>query len=156
MLQPHPRVERAVEPGHSMLAWIARHAAFLLTRVRIRDDGKSANQRAVAREWRRPTFVFGEQIMFKPAGAVGRKRSSPLEPQVAMGRYIGNANRNTDLFVMTPTRVVKGHSLHRRAEEDHGRIRKYPRTTLENDKFSGKSISKPSRHACAGWRATKL
>lgn len=63
-------------------------------------------------------MVFGEQILFKPVGAVGRKRSSPLtlEPRVAMGRYIGN--RNADLLVMTPTAVVKGYSRHRRAEED--------------------------------------
>lgn len=103
---------------HHLLAWIARHAAFLLTRFRIGEDGKSAYQRALGREWRRPTVVFGEQILFKPVGAEGRKRSSPLEARVAMGRYVGTASRNADLLVMTPTGVVKGHSLHRRAELD--------------------------------------
>ncbi|CAE7544146.1 unnamed protein product [Symbiodinium microadriaticum] len=96
-----------VDPNHSMLTWIARHAAFLLTRFRIGDDGKSAYQRAAGREWRRPTMVF----------AMGKKRSSPLEPRVAMGRYVGTASRNADLLLMTLTGVVKGHSLHRRAEE---------------------------------------
>ena len=62
--------------------------------------------------------MFGEQILFKPVGAVGRKRSSPLEPRVAIGRYIGTASRNSDLLVMTLTGVVKGNSLHRRPEED--------------------------------------
>ena len=112
------KLKSKIDPNHSMLTWIARHAAFLLTRFRIGDDGKSAYQRAVGREWRRPTVVFGEQILFKPVGAAGKKRSSPLEPRVAMGRYVGTASRNADLLVMTPTGVVKGHSLHRRAEED--------------------------------------
>ena len=112
------KLQLKIDPNHSILPWIARHAAFLLTRFRIGDDGKSAYQRAVGREWRRPTVVFGEQILFKPVGALGKKRSSPLEPRVAMGRYVGTASRNADLLVMTPTGVVKGHSLHRRAEED--------------------------------------
>ena len=112
------KLQLKIDPNHSILTWIARHAAFLLTRFRIGDDGKSAYQRAVGREWRRPTVVFGEQILFKPVGALGKKRSSPLEPRVAMGRYVGTASRNADLLVMTPTGVVKGHSLHRRAEED--------------------------------------
>eukprot|EP00435_Cladocopium_sp_Y103_P036481 s3436_g9.t1 len=64
------------------------------------------------------TIVFGEQILFKPVGAEGRKRSSPLEARVASGRYVGTASRNSDLLVMTPTGVVKGHSLQRRAELD--------------------------------------
>ena len=54
----------------------------------------------------------------KPVVAEGRKRASPLEARVALGRYIGTASRNADLLVMTPTGVVKGHSLHRRAEID--------------------------------------
>ncbi|CAE7240586.1 unnamed protein product [Symbiodinium natans] len=112
------KLQLKIDPNHSILPWIARHAAFLLTRFRTGDDGKSAYQRAVGREWRRPTVVFGEQILFKPVGALGKKRSSPLEPRVAMGRYVGTASRNADLLVMTPTGVVKGHSLHRRAEED--------------------------------------
>ena len=108
-----------IDASHSILTWIARHAAFLLTRFRIGDDGKSAYQRAVGRAWRRPTVVFGEQIMFKPVGAMGKKRNSPLEARLAMGLYVGTASRNADLLVMTPTGVVKGHSLHREAEEDH-------------------------------------
>ena len=103
---------------HHMLAWVARHAAFLITRFRIGEDGKTAYQRALGREWRRPTIVFGEQILFKAVGAEGHKRKSPLEPRVTMGRYVGTASRNADLLVMTPTGVVKGHSLHRRAELD--------------------------------------
>ena len=112
------KLGQKLDADHHMLSWVARHSAFLLTRFRIGEDGKSAYQRALGRKWRRPTVVFGEQILFKPVGAEGRKRASPLEARVALGRYIGTASRNADLLVMTPTGVVKGHSLHRRAEID--------------------------------------
>ena len=141
------------------LSWVARHSAFLLTRFRIGEDGKSAYQRALGREWRRPTVVFGEQILFKPVGAEGQKRASPLEAGVALGRYIGTASRNADLLVMTPTGVEKGHSLHRRAEIDRwstegfGALRS--RIAVEDVQSGRASSTKSSGYARSSWRTAK-
>ena len=63
-----------------------------------------------------PPSSSGSKSCSSQLGPKDEKRASPLEARVALGRYIGTASRNADLLVMTPTGVVKGHSLHRRAE----------------------------------------
>ena len=113
-LETKLKIEVGVD--HPILAWNARHAAFLLTRFRIGEDGKSAYERTLGRPWRRPTIVFGEQVMFKPVGA--KHKRGGLEARVSMGRYIGTASRNADLMVMTSDGISRGHSLHRRPEAD--------------------------------------
>ena len=113
-LETKLKIEVGVD--HPILAWIARHAAFLMTRFRIGEDGKSAYERTLGRPWRRPTIVFGEQVMFKPVGAKHKRGS--LEQRVSMGRYIGTASRNADLMIMTSEGISRGHSVHRRPEDD--------------------------------------
>ena len=113
-LETKLKIEVGVD--HPILAWIARHAAFLMTRFRIGEDGKSAYERTLGRPWRRPTIVFGEQVMFKPVG-LKHKRGS-LDARVCMGRYVGTASRNADLLIMTSEGISRGHSLHRRPEDE--------------------------------------
>ena len=113
-LETKLKIEVGVD--HPILAWIARHAAFLMTRFRIGEDGKSAYERTLGRPWRRPTIVFGEQVMFKPVGAKHKRGS--LEQRVSMGRYIGTASRNADLMIMTSEGISRGHSVHRRPEDE--------------------------------------
>ncbi|CAE7372762.1 GIP, partial [Symbiodinium sp. CCMP2592] len=113
-LETNLKIEVGVD--HPILAWIARHAAFLLTRFRIGEDGKSASERTLGRPWRRPTIVFGEQVMFKPVG--GKHKRGSLDNRVSMGRYIGTASRNADLMIMTGDGVTRGHSVHRRLDAD--------------------------------------
>ncbi|CAE7515888.1 unnamed protein product [Symbiodinium natans] len=113
-LETKLKIEVGVD--HPILAWIARHAAFLMTRFRIGEDGKSAYERTLGRPWRRPTIVFGEQVMFKPVGS--RHKRGSLDARVCMGRYVGTASRNADLLIMTSEGISRGHSLHRRPEDE--------------------------------------
>ena len=48
-----------------MLMWLPRHAAFLISRLRLGKDGKSAYSRQCGKTWRWPTIMFGERIMFR-------------------------------------------------------------------------------------------
>ena len=112
-LETKLKIEVGVD--HPILAWIARHAAFLMTRFRIGEDGKSAYERTLGRPWRRPTIVFGEQVMFKPVGS--RHKRGSLDARVCMGRYVGTS-RNADLLIMTSEGISRGHSLHRRPEDE--------------------------------------
>ncbi|CAE7228779.1 unnamed protein product [Symbiodinium sp. CCMP2592] len=69
------RLKIEVGVDHPILAWIARHAALLMSRSRIGEDGKSAYERTLGRPWRRLTIVFGEQVMFKPVGTKHKRGS---------------------------------------------------------------------------------
>ena len=64
-------------------------------------------------------FVFGEQVMFKPVGS--RRKRGSLEARVSMGRYVGSVSRNADLLIMTTDGISRGHSLHRRPEDEKRR-----------------------------------
>ncbi|CAL1139547.1 unnamed protein product, partial [Cladocopium goreaui] len=88
------KLERKVDPGHPLLVWLPRHAAFLLTRYRVGTDGKTAFERTYGRKWRIPLV------------------------RVSIGMYVGTGNRNSDVFVMTERGIMKGNSIHRRPPDD--------------------------------------
>ena len=111
------KLERKVDPGHPLLVWLPRHAAFLLTRYRVGTDGKTAFERTYGRKWRIPLVRFGESILYRPRANRGGKRND-LAPRVSIGMYVGTGNRNSDVFVMTERGIMKGNSIHRRPPDD--------------------------------------
>ena len=56
--------------------------------------------------------------LVQACGCNGQDKKFSIGTTSGNGTLWGTASRNADLLVMTPTGVVKGHSLHRRAEED--------------------------------------
>jgi hypothetical protein len=86
------KLERKVDPGHPLLVWLPRHAAFLLTRYRVGTDGKTAFERTYGRKWRIPLVRFGESILYRPRANRGGKRND-LAPRVSIGMYVGTGNR---------------------------------------------------------------
>ncbi|CAL1134675.1 unnamed protein product [Cladocopium goreaui] len=111
------KLERKVDPGHPLLVWLPRHAAFLLTRYRVGTDGKTAFERTYGRKWRIPLVRFGESILYRPRANRGGKRND-LAPRVSIGMYVGTGNRNSDVFVMTERGIMKGNSIHRHPPDD--------------------------------------
>ena len=111
------KLEKKVDPGHPLLVWLPRHAAFLLTRYRVGTDGKTAFERTYGRKWRIPLVRFGESILYRPRANREGKRND-LAPRVSIGMYVGTGNRNSDVFVMTERGIMKGNSIHRRPPDD--------------------------------------
>ena len=44
------RLKRTLGDDHPVLAWLPRHAAFLLTRFRVGEDGKTAIERSTGKK----------------------------------------------------------------------------------------------------------
>ena len=99
-----------------LLAWIPRHAAFLVSRFRVGEDGKTPYERATGKRWRRPQVLFGERLFFRPVKTTSRKND--FESKVAVGCYVGTRGRNADVVVMAEEGVVKGARIHRKPEPD--------------------------------------
>ena len=87
------KLKSKIDPNHSMLTWIARHAAFLLTRFRIGDDGKSAYQRAVGREWRRPNGGVWRADLVQTRGCRGQEEKLTFGATSGHGTLCGNSEQ---------------------------------------------------------------
>ena len=102
-----------VRDRHPILAWVGRHADFMISRFRVGTDGRTPYERSRGRRWKRPSVTFGERVWFKPL-------KSYLEgPYDTMreGMFMGAHGRNGDALVMTKDGVIKGGSVKRMPEE---------------------------------------
>ena len=57
------KLEKKIDPGHPLLVWLPRHAAFLLTRYRVGTAGKTPFERTCGRKRRIPLVRFGDSIL---------------------------------------------------------------------------------------------
>ena len=113
-----------IDPTHPSLVWLARHAAFLLTRFRVGTDGKTAYERTYGRSWRTPLVRFGEHILYRPRANQDGRRND-IAPRVSLGMYVGTGTRNSDVFVMTERGIMKGNSLSRRPPEEQFKYERF-------------------------------
>ena len=93
------KLKEKLEENDSMLAWMPRHAADLLSRYRRGADGRTAEMRRSGKEWRRPGFEFGERLFFKEQDSSQSKND--LHMKMKEGRYVGHHGRTGTLLVMT-------------------------------------------------------
>ena len=113
-----------IDPTHPCLVWLARHAAFLLTRFRVGTDGKTAYERTYGRSWRTPLVRYGEHILYRPRANQDGRRND-IAPRVSLGMYVGTGTRNSDVFVMTERGIMKGNSLSRRPPEEQFKYERF-------------------------------
>ena len=59
-----------VPPDHPILTWLPRHAAEVISRYRVGEDGKTAEQIRTGRKWAKLALEFGERVHGRPAVAV--------------------------------------------------------------------------------------
>ena len=127
------KLGRSVPQDHPLLAWMPRHGAFVMSRFRIGEDGKTPYERHTTRKWRRPMVHYGERIFFRPLKSYleGKgTRKNDLTSKVMSGHYIGTHGRNADVMVLTKDGVLRGTSVHRMAEPDRW-------STAEFDQLKG-------------------
>ena len=109
------RLKRQLDDRDPMLMHMPSHAAALITRFRIGLDGKTPQQRATGRQWRKPQVIYGEKIMIKEIKS-GKKND--LQEKMTEGRYIGHHGRNTALLVLTKDGVKRGTGFRRLPESE--------------------------------------
>ena len=70
-------------PGVSLSSpifqWAPRHAAACISRYRILECGRTAEELRSGRRWRRPTILFGETAHFSPAGQRARGSANTVK-----------------------------------------------------------------------------
>ena len=59
------RIGRAVETSEPIFAWLARHAGWLITRYRLRPDGRTSYQLLHRENYRGEVLALGEELKHK-------------------------------------------------------------------------------------------
>ncbi len=73
-----------VDVSHPILIWLPRRGAKCLSRYRIGDDGRAAEQRRTGKRWLKPTLKFGGLVHVRLA--VAHEARSGFQPSLIEGR----------------------------------------------------------------------
>ena len=112
--QLEQRLGERLPEDEPVLAWLPRHAANVLSRFRVLEDGRTAEQRRTGRRWRRPTLEFGETCLFYPTGARDKQEGA----RMLRGIFVGQHERSGAALMLTPTGVARGVRLARVVEDE--------------------------------------
>ncbi len=84
------RLRVQVSEKDPLLAWMPRHAAFLLQRFRVGPDGKTPYERHTGNKWRRPMITYGERVHFRPVKSQGNQTThkNDLASSFKEGYYV--------------------------------------------------------------------
>ena len=100
------RIGKLIPLEHPVVAWLLRHAAFLLAIRKRGNDGCTPYERLKGRGFNNRLLEFGELASFKTKGAKGRapisERSDTFKPRWNVGVFIGfNMDDGTYQYVGT-------------------------------------------------------
>ena len=89
---------------HPIVAWMCEHAAYLLNRLEVGRDGKTAYERSKGKRATALGLEFGEKILFKekPVGALQK-----LMPQWKHGVFIGIKRSSGEVIISNDAGEVK-------------------------------------------------
>ena len=98
------------------MPWLIRHAAHIITRQRIRDDGRTAYQKMKGRRSNAKLVNFGEAVLFK----IPHTQHMPgkFEDKWELGNWVGFVMRTGAHLVGTPKGVFRVSTVRRRPASD--------------------------------------
>ena len=99
-----------------ILAWVPRIAAFLISRYRVDEDGKTPYERLTGKKWWRPPLEFAESLHYSPVDS--RAARSDLQDRAVDGCYVGQDPGNSDYPLMTKDGIARGASVLRKAPSE--------------------------------------
>lgn len=110
------RLQRRLPLTHDIWTWLPRHAADCLSRYRVGDDGRTAEQRRTGRRWNKALIEFGERVHARLA--VSDEPRSGWAPKMVEGVYVGHQARTGSLLVMTPEGVLRAKTFNKMSAEE--------------------------------------
>ena len=92
-----------IGPNHPIMPWLVRHAAMVLARFAVQEDGRTPYQRLTGRKFTRVITNFGANVMFRR----DNKRNARCE-EWGHGIFLGLASGSTENLYGTLAGVVRG------------------------------------------------
>ena len=108
---------------HPILPWIVRHAAWLLNRYAIHNDGQTSYQRRWQKDHKAPLCEIGETIQYM----IPTTRTQPkMEPRFYKGIWLGRDTMTGESIVGIPGKILRVRTIRRQIMPD-----KYDRQLLD-------------------------
>ncbi len=82
------RIKYTIPMEAPIMEWIMEHAAFILGRYNVGDDGMTPYERRTGRKWRRPMVEFGEMVLAKLVTKVRSKGKAKSQKRKMMRRSL--------------------------------------------------------------------
>ena len=106
------RIKDKIHLKSAIVPWMVRHAACLITRCRIRPNGRTSMEMMKGRQSTAGIAEFGETVMFK----IPKTKINPgkFEDQWDSGLFVGFDMRSTESLIATPVGVFRVTDIRRR------------------------------------------
>ena len=103
----------AVVPGtHAVTCWLVEHAADLLNKYQLGEDGRTAYHRLRGKCWQHELVEFGEKVHYK-VNVKNLSREQKLEPRWEEGFFMGVKWRTGESWIGTSAGIVKTSAIRR-------------------------------------------
>ena len=109
--------------NHPIMPWVIRHAAYLLNRYAIHNDGKTSYFRRWNKEHKTPLCEFGETIQYM---IPHYKRMPKLESRFYKGTWLGKDTMTSESIIGIQGKIIRTRTIRRQIEPD-----KYDRQLMD-------------------------
>ena len=109
--------------NHPIMPWVIRHAANLLNRYAIHNDGKTSYFRRWNKEHKTPLCEFGETIQYM---IPHYKRMPKLESRFYKGIWLGKDTMTSESIIGIQGKIIRTRTIRRQIEPD-----KYDRQLMD-------------------------
>ena len=100
---------------HPILPWIARHAAWLLNRYAIHNDGQTSYQRRWQKDHKAPLCEMAETIQYM----IPTTRAQPkMEPRFFKGIWLGRDTMTGESIIGIPGKIIRVRTIGRQIMPD--------------------------------------
>ena len=110
------RIGTKLKMSDPIMPWLVRHAGHVLTRSRIRENGRTAMQLIKGRRSNTELVPFGESVLFRIPH--GKSKPGKFEEQWEFGVYVGFVIRSGESLVATKDGVFRVTSIRRRPSSE--------------------------------------
>jgi hypothetical protein len=104
------RLGAKVPASHCIVAFLAEYAAYLLNRLEVGKDGKTAWERSRGKSGNVMGIEFGEKVMYKKKK---RDKSAKIDARWEKGIFVGARSCSGEFWIAVPSGVRKCRSLRR-------------------------------------------
>ena len=109
--------------NHPIMPWVIRHAAYLLNRYAIHNDGKTSYFRRWNKEHKTPLCEFGETIQYMVAH---HKKMPKLESRFYKGIWLGKDTMTSESIIGISGKIIRTGTIRRQIEPE-----KYDRQLMD-------------------------
>ena len=97
---------------HPVTAWLVEHAADLLSKYQVGDDGKTGYERWKGKKFQQEEIEFGEKIHYRE-NLKARSKQLKLEPRWGEGFYLGRWWRIGEAIVGAASGILRAGTVRR-------------------------------------------